>query len=148
VAAAVADAPMAGASTDALLDSLGAEPAPSAGFPEMGIEELSMSRGTDVEEIELEELPPESSLETIEEEIVDEDELGPAPTFGALDEEPSAPDLSVDRGGVLSTAPVSVELSATSGPTDIAIPVDVNLRNGAARVQLHIRLTLNLNLQR
>jgi signal recognition particle receptor subunit beta len=148
VAAAVADAPMAGASTDALLDSLGAAPTPSAGFPEMGIEELAMSRGTDVEEIELEELAPESSLETIEEEIVDEDELGPAPTFGALDEEPSAPDLSVDRGGVLSTAPVSVELSATSGPTDIAIPVDVNLRNGAARVQLHIRLTLNLNLQR
>jgi signal recognition particle receptor subunit beta len=147
-AAAVADAPMAGASTDALLDSLGAAPTPSASFPEMGIEELAMSRGTDVEEIELEELAPESSLETIEEEIVDEDELGPAPTFGALDEEPSAPDLSADRGGVLSTAPVSVELSATSGPTDIAIPVDVNLRNGTARVLLNIRLTLNLNLQR
>jgi hypothetical protein len=124
------------------------------------MDEMAAPVAAEAEELELEELPPESSLETIEEEIVDEDELGPAPTFGALDEEPSAPDLSfdrsemldrnetLDRSGVLSTAPVSVDLSATTGPTDIAIPVDVNLRNGAARVQLHIRLTLNLNLQR
>jgi signal recognition particle receptor subunit beta len=162
-AAAVAAAPMAGASADALLDSLEIVAPPEA-MPEAGVEELSMPVGGDAEEIELEELAPEPytaspgraparsaepelSLEAIDEEVVDEDELGPAPSFGALDEEPPARELSLDRGA-LSTAPVSVELSATSGPTDIAIPVEVNLRNGAARVQLHIRLTLNLNLRR
>jgi hypothetical protein len=124
-----------------------------------------MSVGAEPEEIELEELSPEPyaaspargsavrsgepelSLEAIDEEVVEEDELGAAPSFGALDEEPAGRDLALDRG-TLSTAPVSVELSATSGPTDIAIPVEVNLRGGAARVQLHIRLTLNLNLRR
>ena len=75
-----------------------------------------------------------------------EDELGPAPSYGAVDEEASGPDLSFARAAV-QTAPVSVELSDTAGPTDIAIPVDVSLRNGA-RVQLNIRLTLNLTLRR
>ena len=150
-AAAVAAAPAASASADALLDSLEIAP-PAEGMPELGVEEIeleelapepppvSAGRGPAARSSE-----PELSLEAIEE-IVEEDEIRPSPSFGALDEEP-ARDLALDRG-TLSTAPVSVELSATSGPTDIAIPVDVSLRNGAARVQLHIRLTLNLNLRR
>jgi mutual gliding-motility protein MglA len=102
-AAAVAAAPAAGASADALLDSLEIAP-PSEVMPELGGEELSMSVGAEPEEIELEELSaepyaaspgresavrsgePELSLEAIDEEVVEEDELGPAPSFGALDE--------------------------------------------------------------
>ena len=164
-AVAAAPAPAMSASADALLDSLEISAPPSEPMPELGSEDLSTPLGAEPEEIELEELAPEPysaspgrgsavrsaepelSLEAIDEEVVEEDELGPAPRFGALDEEPAARDLSAERGTV-STAPVSVELSAASGPTDIAIPVDVSLRNGAARVQLHIRLTLNLNLRR
>jgi hypothetical protein len=150
-------APAGGAGTDAMLDAWEAPASRSAAMPELGIEELSASVGTEAEELELEELSPEPppaahsaepelSLEAIDEEVVEEDELGPAPTYGAVDEEASGPDLSFERGAV-QTAPVSVELSDTAGPTDIAIPVEVSLRNGA-RVQLNIRLTLNLTLRR
>jgi len=174
--AAVASPPMAGANADELLDSIGSAPAAAPAMPyapELGLDELSTSLSVEAEELELEELPPEPmapparssdpdlGLESIEE-VVDEDELGPPPTFGAIDEEPSAPDApadvsfdrgsfdrgSFDREGPVSTAPVSVELTATSGSTDIAIPVDVRLNDGAHRVQLNIRLTLNLNLRR
>jgi len=178
-AAAVAAAPMAGGEADALLDSLGSGP---AAMPELGLDDLPSPLSVEAEELELEELPPEPvgasgrsseelSLDSIEE-VVDEDELGPPPSFGAIDEEPSAPDVpadlsfdrpsferpsfdrapfergSFDREGPLTTAPVSIELSATSGSTDVAIPVDVRLHDGANHVQLNIRLTLNLNLRR
>jgi signal recognition particle receptor subunit beta len=155
VAAAAVAVPAAGG-TDALLNALEIAPPPSDAMPELGME---------AEELELEELAPEPqaaagpggrsavrsvepelSLEAIEdEEIVEEDEIRPPPSYAALDDEPAAP----ARGrGTVSTAPVSVELSAMSGSTDIAIPVEVSVSDGAARVQLHIRLTLNLNLQR
>jgi len=92
---------------------------------------------------------PELSLEAIEEEeIVEEGEIGPSLSYAALDDEGGAAAGFSGGRGTVSTPPVTVELSAASGPTDIAIPVDVSLANGAARVQLHIRLTLNLNLQR
>jgi len=48
----------------------------------------------------------------------------------------------------ISTAPVSVQLSGSPGQTDIAIPVEVILNNGTAQVQINLRLTLNLKLQR
>jgi mutual gliding-motility protein MglA len=88
---------------------------------------------------------PELSLEAFEEEIVEEDEIAPSASFAALDDEPAR--RPATGRGVVSTAPVSVELSGASGSTDIAIPVEVSVDNGAARVQLHIRLTLNLNLR-
>jgi mutual gliding-motility protein MglA len=151
VAAAVAAPPAMGGSAEELLDSLDVVPPPPAEpMQELGMEELHATPGTEAEEFELEELPgraePELSLEAIEEEIVEEDEIAPAPSYSAVDEEPAR---GPARGrGTVSTAPVSVELVAGSGPTDIAIPVEVSVGNGAARVQLHIRLTLNLNLQR
>jgi hypothetical protein len=48
----------------------------------------------------------------------------------------------------ISTAPVSVQLSGAPGQTDISIPVEVILNNGTAQVQIHLRLTLNLKLDR
>ena len=74
--------------------------------------------------------PPEGGLFT----GVEEDEIGPAPAYSALDDEPAVPPMGAR--GTVSTAPVSVELSAGSGSTDIAIPVDVSLNGGAARVPL------------
>jgi signal recognition particle receptor subunit beta len=47
----------------------------------------------------------------------------------------------------ITTAPVSVQLRAP-GQTDVSIPVDVVLNNGTAQVQIHLRLTLNLKLDR
>jgi len=48
----------------------------------------------------------------------------------------------------ISTAPVSVQLSGSTGQTDVSIPVEVILNNGTAQVQIHLRLTLNLKLER
>ena len=160
-AAPIAPPPIIG---EELLDSLGA---PAASFaepmPELGLEGLPGAPAAEPEEIELEELAeevapppspaspaplePELNLEAIEdEEIVEEDEIAPAPAYSALDDEPAG--FPARARGTVSTAPVSVELSAGSGSTDIAIPVDVSLNGGAARIQLQIRLTLNLNLRR
>jgi mutual gliding-motility protein MglA len=47
----------------------------------------------------------------------------------------------------ITTAPVSVQLRAP-GQTDVSIPVDVVVNNGTAQVQIHLRLTLNLKLDR
>jgi signal recognition particle receptor subunit beta len=144
-----------------LLDSLDAPAAPAAdAMAELGLEDPPGGPFAEPEEIELEELAeeaapppgprshvalePELSLEAIEdEEIVEEDEIAPAPSYSALDDEaPRAPSR-----GTVTTAPVSVELTAVSGSTDIAIPVDVSLDNGAT-VHLQIRVNLNLNLRR
>jgi len=147
-----------------LLDSLEAPAVPAAdAMPEIALDDMPDAPLAEPEELELEELAleepplpgpmsraaaePELNLEAIEdEEIVEEDEIAPAPAYSALDDQPAA--TPARAHGTVSTAPVSVELSAGSGSTDIAIPVDVSLNNGAARVQLHIRLTLNLNLRR
>src|SRR5262245_7607522 len=159
-AAAVAAPPILG---EGPLDSLEAPAAPRAdAMPELSLDDLPGALPMEPEEIELEELTadevptapkghppmePELNLEAIEdEEVVDEDEIAPAAAYSALDDEPAAPPAGAR--GTVSTAPVSVELSAGAGAMDIAIPGDVSLNGGAARVQLQIRLTLNLNLRR
>jgi signal recognition particle receptor subunit beta len=48
---------------------------------------------------------------------------------------------------VATTAPVSVQLPGAHGQTDVSIPVEVTLGRGSAQVTVHLRLTLNLNLQ-
>jgi hypothetical protein len=47
----------------------------------------------------------------------------------------------------VATAPVSVRLPGAHGQTDVSIPVEVTLGRGTAQVTIHLRLTLNLNLQ-
>jgi len=147
--AVAAAAPHTGGSDEELLGSFDVpSPAAAESFQDFGFEELRSAPSTEPDEIELEELSttePELSLEAIDdEEIVEEDEIGPAPSYSARDDQ----DPSAGSQGTVSTAPVSVDLSAASGTMDVAIPVDVNLKDGDARVQLQIRLTLNLNLRR
>ena len=167
VAAAVAAPPAI--MGEELLDSLEAPAVPAAdAMPELGLDDLPGAPSAEPEEIEPEEIEleelapddapptaprghtpmePELNLEAIEdEEIVEEDEIAPAPAYSALDDEPAG--VPARSRGTVSTAPVSVEVSAESGSTDIAIPVDVSLNHGATRVQLQIRLTLNLSLRR
>jgi hypothetical protein len=151
VAAAVASAaaPSIAGSAEELVGSFDVpSPAAAESFQDFGLEDLQSAPSAEPDETELEELPttePELSLEAIDdEEIVEDDEIASAPFYSALDDQgPRA-----RSRGMVSTAPVSVDLSAASGTTDIAIPVDVSLRDGDARVQLQIRLTLNLNLRR
>src|SRR5687768_3530476 len=108
--AAMVTAPSGGAGTDALLDSWEAPSPAQAAAPELGMEELSTPLATEAEEIELEELAPEPApsayssdpefnLETLDEAVVEEDEIGPAPSYGAVDDEPgpSGADLSFER---------------------------------------------------
>ena len=47
----------------------------------------------------------------------------------------------------VAVAPVSVQLHAVPGPSDISIPVDVTLDSGTAHVTLHLAITLKLNLK-
>jgi signal recognition particle receptor subunit beta len=47
----------------------------------------------------------------------------------------------------VATTPVSVQLPGDHGQTDVSIPVEVTLGRGSAQVTIHLRLTLNLNLQ-
>jgi hypothetical protein len=42
--------------------------------------------------------------------------------------------------------PVSVDLTASQGQADVAIPLEVVLRNGSAQVHINLRLTLNLRV--
>ena len=42
--------------------------------------------------------------------------------------------------------PVSVDLTASQGQADVAIPLEVVLRNGTAQVHINLRLTLNLRV--
>jgi hypothetical protein len=162
VAAAVAAPPSMGGGAEDLLGSFDV-PAPAAAesFHDFGLDELQAAPPVEPE-IELEELGPESfepahgskgraaaepelSLEAMDdEEIVEEDEIAPAPSYSALDDAAPGP----RSRGTVSTAPVAVDLSAASSTTDIAIPVDVRVTDGDARVQLQIRLTLTLNLRR
>jgi mutual gliding-motility protein MglA len=44
-------------------------------------------------------------------------------------------------------SPVSVEISASAGPTQVAIPVEIQLEDGGAQVVIQLRLTLNLKLK-
>jgi hypothetical protein len=42
--------------------------------------------------------------------------------------------------------PVSVDLTASQGQADVAIPLEIVLRNGTAQVHINLRLTLNLRV--
>jgi hypothetical protein len=43
--------------------------------------------------------------------------------------------------------PVSVEVQAVSGPTQVAIPVEIKLDKGSNQVIIQLRLTLNVKLK-
>ncbi|HEY7516623.1 MAG TPA: hypothetical protein VIC87_19180 [Vicinamibacteria bacterium] len=62
---------------------------------------------------------------------------------------PAPPPERETRGEVatVATAPVTVQLPGSHGQTDVSIPVEVTLGRGTAQVTIHLRLTLNLNLQ-
>jgi len=117
-------------------------------------------------------MEPEMSLEAIDEEEVEIEELtfdnpppppappraparAPVPAAAAVASTravaPPAARPAASRPPAvssISTAPVSVQLSGAPGQTDISIPVEVVLNNGTAQVQIHLRLTLNLKLDR
>lgn len=68
----------------------------------------------------------------------------PAPTPAPV------PRLAVPKEievAAVATTPVSVQLPGLNGQTDVSIPVEVTLGRGSAQVTIHLRLTLNLNLQ-
>jgi signal recognition particle receptor subunit beta len=82
----------------------------------------------------------------------------PPPTFRPYLEEdlraPSAPSppavprsATTSSTAVVPAVPVSVDLVAGPGQADIAIPVEITLNNGTARVNLNVHLTLNLKLK-
>lgn len=59
-------------------------------------------------------------------------------------EEPEPPVQAVRAEAAL--VPVSVDLTGSQGHADVAIPLEVHLRNGTAQVLINLRLTLNLRV--
>jgi hypothetical protein len=57
----------------------------------------------------------------------------------------AAPAKAPKAAAAITTAPVSVELTAVPGRADVAIPLELRLGNGTAQVMIHLSLTLNLN---
>jgi signal recognition particle receptor subunit beta len=118
--------------------------------PDLTLEEL----GEDDEDAEIEELsldaPPEPEAEP-EPEPPPPAPIAPAPRPmpPATRPAPAAPDARASaRVPTLATPPVSVQLpSVPPGQTDITIPVEVTVGDGAAQVAIHIRLTLSLKLK-
>lgn len=55
---------------------------------------------------------------------------------------------SVQPAPVVQAPPVSVEVPAGGGPLELAIPIEVRLEDGSATLHVHVRLTLDLRLQR
>lgn len=124
------------------LEDLGAISAPPSDpepLPELTLPEPAPEPAPDLalepapEPLALEPLPPEppslDALEPVPAEPVANIAAAPEPTATA-------------KPGV----PVSVEVTASAGQTDIVIPVEVTLAEGTAKVTLNIRLTLNLKL--
>jgi hypothetical protein len=101
-------------------------------------------------ELQLDEIEDEEEIESIS-----LDEPAPrAPTVPAP--APPAPQPQPARAAAaaavpsspasITTAPISVELTAVPGRTDVSIPVELHLRNGStARLVIHLNLTLNLD---
>jgi hypothetical protein len=44
--------------------------------------------------------------------------------------------------------PVSVQVTAAPGATDVVVPVEITVAEGTAKVTLNLRLTLNLKIAR
>ena len=59
---------------------------------------------------------------------------------------PSAPAARATPPAAVAAPPVRVQVPATSGETDVSIPVEVKLGDGN-QVTIHLRLTLNLHLR-
>jgi signal recognition particle receptor subunit beta len=190
-----AAAPLAGGSTDDLLDSLGGPPLAAAPAvedltPPAPTEELSLDSITTLPPPGAAAAPMELDLEpdTMPELVALEEAQPLAPEPPGLDFEleaapaappPPAPELDLpDVGGepaalddlelpaappppapppraaepaavpsaVSAEVPVSVQVSAEPGATDVVIPVEIALAEGTTRVVLNLRLTLLLKL--
>ena len=68
----------------------------------------------------------------------------PAPVPAPEAAVPALPVQAVQAQAAL--VPVSVDLTASQGHADVAIPLEVHLRNGSAQVLINLRLTLNLRV--
>jgi signal recognition particle receptor subunit beta len=123
---------------------------------EEALEELSFS-GPSASELEEEEFdfsaasvsafPTPSPGRTIEDLA---EEARPAPRAAPAPMPPPAPSPVVHVVQAVQAeaalVPVSVDLTASQGQADVAIPLEVVLRNGSAQVHINLRLTLNLRV--
>jgi hypothetical protein len=109
--------------------------------PDLTLEELGEDEEDDaeIEEFSLD-VPPEPEP--------DAPPPAPRPLAPAPRPAPSSAPAVVQRVPTLDTPPVSVQLPSTPpGQTDITIPVEVTVGDGAAQVAIHIRLTLSLKIK-
>jgi len=125
-------------------------------LPELSLDDLDQD---DLDELSLESEPAPSPLEGLRldtlppgsravrtPEPVSPPPLVPAPAFATVPPTP-APVKKEAEVATVATTPVSVQLPGDNGQMDVSIPVEVTLGRGTAQVTIHLRLTLNLNLQ-
>lgn len=107
--------------------------------PEKAEELRSRIRHPREPELQLDEIEDEEEIESIS-----LDEPLPAAASAPAPPRPAAPARVLSEVASISTDPISLELTAVPGRTDVSIPVELRLGNGTARVLINLTLTLNV----
>ena len=110
---------------------------PPAPEPELTLDEIDDEE--DVEEITLDDAPPAERRAPVR--------SSPAPAVAASPARMPVAAPAASRSVEVvptRTAPVSVELTAVPGRTDVTIPVEVRVGKGAAQVNIQLTLTLKI----
>jgi hypothetical protein len=107
--------------------------------PEEAEELRSRIRHPREPELQLDEIEDEEEIESIS-----LDEPPAAAASAPAPPRPAAPARVLGEAASISTDPISLELTAVPGRTDVSIPVELRLGNGTARVLINLTLTLNV----
>jgi signal recognition particle receptor subunit beta len=123
---------------------------------EDALEELSFGSSAGPADLEEEEFdfpvpakapePPAPSPGRSLEALAGAEERAPAPAVKPPKPAPAAPVIAVPVRAETALVPVSLDLTASQGQADVAIPLEVVLTNGSAQVHINLKLTLNLRI--
>jgi signal recognition particle receptor subunit beta len=123
---------------------------------EDALEELSFGSSAGPADLEEEEFdfpvpakapePPAPSPGRSLEALAGAEERAPAPAAKPSKPAPAAPVIAVPVRAETALVPVSLDLTASQGQADVAIPLEVVLTNGSAQVHINLKLTLNLRI--
>jgi signal recognition particle receptor subunit beta len=90
--------------------------------------------------------PPAPSPARSLEALAQAEERSPRAALQAVKSTPQPPAMAVPVKAEATVVPVSLDLTATQGQADVAIPLEVVVHNGSAQVLINLRLTLNLRI--
>jgi hypothetical protein len=85
---------------------------------------------------------PGRSLEA----LADAEERAPTAALKSVQPAPAPPPIAAPVRTQATLVPVSLDLTASQGQADVAIPLEVVLTNGTAQVHINLKLMLNLRI--